>query len=129
MHNTPTNIRLGTTSAYYSASKNTGKRAGLIVIEEIWGLNGHIKSVADRFSHEGFTILAPELLPADLLTMLTPQMQKDFFDPDKRDAVQPQLRAAMQPIAQPDYAQSTISTLKTCVATCLQRRTVAGAWE
>ncbi len=34
---------------------------GVIVIQEWWGLDGHIKSIADRFAREGFVALAPDL--------------------------------------------------------------------
>ena len=34
---------------------------GVIVLQEWWGLVGHIKNVADRFAEEGFTALAPDL--------------------------------------------------------------------
>ncbi len=33
----------------------------LIVLHEYWGLNDHIKDVANRFAAEGFTVLAPDL--------------------------------------------------------------------
>lgn len=91
------------------------KHPGLIVIEEIWGVTDHIKSVADRFAAEGYSVVSPELLPKGLLEILTPQLQKDMFDPEKRDAVQPKLREMMQPIHQPEYAQGAIATLKACV--------------
>jgi carboxymethylenebutenolidase len=102
-------------SVYHSYPDDGAKHPGLIVIEEIWGVNDHIKSVADRFAAEGFSVLSPELLPSGLLEMLTPEIQKDLFDPEKRNEVQPKLRAAMQPIQQPDYAKDTIATLKECV--------------
>ena len=38
-----------------------GGGPGVIVIQEWWGLVPHIKDVADRFSAEGFTALAPDL--------------------------------------------------------------------
>ena len=34
---------------------------GVLVIQEWWGLVGHIKEVADRFAAAGFTALAPDL--------------------------------------------------------------------
>ena len=34
---------------------------GVIVLQEWWGLNDHIKDVADRFAKAGFTALAPDL--------------------------------------------------------------------
>lgn len=33
----------------------------LVVIHEYWGLNGHIKTVAERFAREGFSVLAIDL--------------------------------------------------------------------
>ena len=38
-----------------------GGGAGVIVIQEWWGLVPHIKDVADRFAEAGFTALAPDL--------------------------------------------------------------------
>ncbi|HEY4560326.1 MAG TPA: dienelactone hydrolase family protein [Lysobacter sp.] len=34
---------------------------GLVVIQEIFGVNGHIRDVADRFAREGFEVIAPSL--------------------------------------------------------------------
>jgi carboxymethylenebutenolidase len=36
-------------------------RPCIIVIQEWWGLNDHIKSIVDRFEFEGFNALAPDL--------------------------------------------------------------------
>ncbi len=35
--------------------------AGVLVIQEWWGLNDHIKDIAKRFSQEGYAALAPDL--------------------------------------------------------------------
>src|SRR5215510_8909596 len=45
----------------YLATPAAGKGPGVLVIQEWWGLVGHIKKVADRFAAEGFTALAPDL--------------------------------------------------------------------
>ncbi|HXG04561.1 MAG TPA: dienelactone hydrolase family protein [Candidatus Binatia bacterium] len=50
----------GTTSGYL-ATPAAGKGPGVLVIQEWWGLVGHIKNVCDRFAAEGFTALAPDL--------------------------------------------------------------------
>jgi len=34
---------------------------GLVVVQEIFGVNRHIRAVADRFTHEGFYTVAPAL--------------------------------------------------------------------
>src|SRR5260370_6308454 len=45
----------------YLATPAGGKGRGGIVIEEWWGLVGHIKSVSDRFAAAGYAALAPDL--------------------------------------------------------------------
>src|SRR5205809_625361 len=50
----------GTTSGYL-ATPQSGKGPGVLVIQEWWGLVGHITKVCDRFAAEGFTALAPDL--------------------------------------------------------------------
>jgi carboxymethylenebutenolidase len=50
----------GTTHAYL-ATPQSGKGPGVIVIQEWWGLVGHIKAVCDRFAAEGFSALAPDM--------------------------------------------------------------------
>lgn len=49
----------GQVSAYMSGDDHA--RAGVIVLQEWWGLNDHIKAIADRFEAEGFNALAPDL--------------------------------------------------------------------
>ena len=48
------------TSGYLSAPAS-GRGPGVLVIQEWWGLVGHIKNVCDRFAAEGFTALAPDM--------------------------------------------------------------------
>jgi len=45
----------------YLVKAKSGSGPGVIVIQEWWGLVGHIKNVADRFAEAGFTALAPDL--------------------------------------------------------------------
>ncbi len=54
----PTN---GPATAGYLATPASGKGPGVIVIQEWWGLVGHIKKVCDRFAAEGFSALAPDM--------------------------------------------------------------------
>ena len=49
----------GSLDAYVSDIDKS--RPGVIVIQEWWGLNDHIKSVVERFAFEGFNALAPDL--------------------------------------------------------------------
>ena len=45
----------------YRAQPDGDTRAGLVVIQEIFGVNSHIRNVADRFAAVGFDALAPAL--------------------------------------------------------------------
>ncbi len=47
-------------SAYCAGSVTAGGPA-LVVIQEIFGVNSHIREVCDRFADEGFTALAPDM--------------------------------------------------------------------
>jgi len=51
----------GGTTPGYLATPPSGKGPGVLVIQEWWGLVGHIKTVCDRFAAEGFSALAPDL--------------------------------------------------------------------
>ena len=44
----------------YLALPESGSGAGVIVVQEWWGLVDHIKDLADRFAAEGFVALAPD---------------------------------------------------------------------
>lgn len=46
-------------TGYLALPEHTGP--GIIVLQEWWGLVGHIKDLADRFAAEGFVALAPDL--------------------------------------------------------------------
>lgn len=110
-----TEVTLTDARAYYTAPDDTAKYPGLIVIEEIWGLNDHIRDIADRFAREGFVVLAPELLPHAMLSKMSPDMPEKLFNPETRAAIQPILREALQPLSQPEYAQTALTSLSVCV--------------
>jgi len=47
--------------AGYRATPREKPRGGLVVIQEIFGVNSHIKSVTDGFAAEGYLALAPAI--------------------------------------------------------------------
>lgn len=55
----------GETTAYVSVPE-AGDGKAVIVIQEYWGLNDHIKSIADRYAAEGFTAIAPDLYRGEI---------------------------------------------------------------
>jgi len=57
----------GATSAYVAMPDSPNKKA-VIVIQEWWGLNDHIKDITDRWAGEGFIAIAPDLYRGKLAT-------------------------------------------------------------
>ncbi len=53
---------------YLAQPDDAAKHAGVIVIQEFWGLDGHIKDIAERFAREGFVALAPDLYHGEYAT-------------------------------------------------------------
>jgi carboxymethylenebutenolidase len=52
----------GTTMRAYVAKPQEGRpRAGLLVFQEAFGVNAHIRDITERFAREGYHSLAPEL--------------------------------------------------------------------
>ncbi|HXN63808.1 MAG TPA: dienelactone hydrolase family protein [Candidatus Acidoferrales bacterium] len=45
----------------YVAHPESATHAGLLVGQEAWGVNGHIRDVTERFAREGYLAIAPEL--------------------------------------------------------------------
>jgi carboxymethylenebutenolidase len=51
----------GHTFSAYEAKPAGKPKAGLVVIQEIFGVNAHIRSVADGYAADGFHVLAPAI--------------------------------------------------------------------
>jgi carboxymethylenebutenolidase len=53
----------GPSSAYVAVpdGPDDGPRKAVIVVQEWWGLNDHIKDIANRYAAEGFIAIAPDL--------------------------------------------------------------------
>jgi len=45
----------------YLALPPTGSGPALVLIQEIWGVNAHIRSVADQYALDGYVVLAPDV--------------------------------------------------------------------
>lgn len=51
----------GATTAYVALPDNTDDAKAVLVIQEYWGLNDHIKDITNRYADEGFIAIAPDL--------------------------------------------------------------------
>lgn len=51
----------GQTFGAYLALPPKGTGPGIILIQEIWGVNAHIRAVADQYALDGYVVLAPDM--------------------------------------------------------------------
>ena len=60
-----TKVRLNSADGFefaaYEAMPDGTPRAGLVVIQEVFGVNGHIREVADGYAGEGYAVVAPQI--------------------------------------------------------------------
>lgn len=55
-------------SAYVAWPKSIGPWPGVVVVQEWWGLDDHIKSIVDRLAEAGFAAIAPDLYDGEVAT-------------------------------------------------------------
>jgi carboxymethylenebutenolidase len=99
----------------YEATPPGKAKGAIIIIHEVWGLDDHVKSIADRFADAGYIALAPGLLEiTDFTSDEVAQLKEDLFTPERRSAVQPQLRKLMAPMQAPDFGKLTTERVSAC---------------
>jgi len=81
------NFQLGA----YRADPSTAPKAAVVVIQEIFGVNHHIRSVCDRLAGEGYVAIAPAIF--------------DRVEPDFTSGYSPdEIAVARKFVANPDWA-------------------------
>lgn len=99
--------------AYISGTGN--KRAGVILIHEVWGLNNNIRSIADSLAAQAYLVLAPDLISHTGITEKIDQsILAEVANPSTRDEAQKKMRAAMSPLRSEEFGKETVERLKTC---------------
>jgi carboxymethylenebutenolidase len=85
----------GPSSAYVALPEESNGKA-VIVIQEWWGMNDHIKDIADRYAAEGFTAVAPDLYRGKIAADSTEasKMMHDLTNEDGLDTIKNAIDAA-----------------------------------
>jgi carboxymethylenebutenolidase len=65
----------------YLSLPPSGSGPGLILIQEIWGVNAHIQAVADQYALAGYVVLAP-----DIFWQLEHRVNLDYDDAGNQQA-------------------------------------------
>ena len=67
----------------YMAKPGNGTGPGLVLLQDIFGLNDTVKQMADHYAEEGYVVLAP-----DLFWRLQPGVSLGFADADRAHALE-----------------------------------------
>jgi carboxymethylenebutenolidase len=65
----------------YLAMPEKGSGPGIVLLQEIFGINAYIRGVADYYAEEGYVVLAP-----DLFWRIEPGIELGFTDADRQKA-------------------------------------------
>ncbi len=93
----------GPMDVYVSAPSTKGKSPVVIVLQEAFGVNSHIKNICKRFSAEGYIALAPELFHRH-----SKHLQVDYTD---RSSIKPLMGSLTNEMLMEDVA-ATLKLLK-----------------
>ncbi|GGC87120.1 hypothetical protein GCM10011512_12550 [Tersicoccus solisilvae] len=103
-------------------------RGGLVLIEEIWGVNDHITDVANRLAAEGYLVVAPEILAlgVDLEEAAELGRIRAHGTDEERHDSQPRFRELLAPTHSPEFAGAAITALRSAVGRLLADERVDG---
>lgn len=92
--------------AVYHAAPAGERRAGLVLVQEIFGVTDHIREMGDEFAAEGYEVLSPALFDRE-----HPGFESDYSGPQFQRAVE--LARELHPFEQSlKDAQTCIDALK-----------------
>ena len=124
--------RVGPSDVRTDADPNAA-RPGLVLIQEIWGVNAHIRRVAEQYAEDGFTVLAP-----DLFWRMQPRVDLGYdeagsaqafgfrkaLDMEKADV---DVRSTVDALKAMDGVDGQVAVVGYCLGGLLAYRAAAGA--
>jgi carboxymethylenebutenolidase len=110
---------------YMAHQTAPASQPGVIVIQEWWGLNDHIKEVADRFAGEGFAALAPDLYRG-VVTTEPDEARKLAMELGARDAVA-EIEQAIAYLKSQPFLNGSVGVVGFCMGGGLALQTAANS--
>ncbi|MGH8782042.1 dienelactone hydrolase family protein [Paraburkholderia sp.] len=96
----------GKTFSGYLSLPPAGTGPGIVLVQEIWGVNEHIRAVADQYALAGYVVLAP-----DVFWRLEPRVDLTYSETDSGKAFG--LYQKLDFVKAADDVASAIKTLRT----------------
>ena len=100
-------------SGYLARPMDENTHPGIVVLQEWWGLDEHIKDVARRFAREGFVALAPDLFHGRV-TGDADQARQLSGGLDRTRAVR-DVQAAVGWVRDQEYSNGKVATIGYCM--------------
>ena len=71
----------GKMDAYVAQPKDGGNYPGVVVIQEAFGVNDHIKKVTERLAAEGYVAIAPDIFHREAERIISYLLERGFIRP------------------------------------------------
>ncbi len=104
---------------YVSQPVGSAPVAAVIVLQEIFGVNGHIRAVADSYAAQGYLALAP-----DMFQRVKPGVNLGYTPGDIAAGIE--LKAAAEALPAPGVLQDIQATIDYAAALCAGKVAVLG---
>ena len=101
----------GTGTGYLAEPEDGGP--GLIVLQEWWGLDDHIRDVSDRFAAEGFVALAPDLFHGE--TTDKPDEAQQKMMAMNMDEAEKEVRGAVRYVLEHPKCNGNVGSVGFCL--------------
>lgn len=101
----------GTASGYLAEPEGEGP--GLVVLQEWWGLDNHIRDVCDRFAAEGFVALAPDLFHGETTDQPDEAQQKMMAL--NMDEAEKEMRGAVKYLLSHEKSNGQVGSVGFCL--------------
>ena len=123
----------GSVFSGYLSLPPTGTGPGIVLIQEIFGVNSHIRAVADQYALDGYVVLAPDLFwrqkpgvqlgygEADFNTAIGMMQQLDF------SLAVADLKSTVQALRLRSECSGTVASLGFCMGGLLSYLSAVGA--
>jgi len=101
-------------AGYLALPDDAGPHPGVVVIQEWWGLDAHIRDIVERFAREGFVALAPDLYHGSFATE-PDEARKLAMNMNREQAVKDLLGAVRHVQSLPQVAPKRLGCIGFCM--------------
>jgi carboxymethylenebutenolidase len=103
----------GSATGYLAEPEGDGDAPALVVLQEWWGVDDHIRDVCDRFAGEGFLALAPDLYHGETTDQPDEAQQKMMAL--NMDEAEKEMRGAVTFLLEHDRSNGQVGSVGFCL--------------